>query len=110
MTNTNVNPNAPSNRTMSGSNGTDSRAGMARANAAHSAGSANNRSRHARSNGAASARDNMADQLNGQSLQAANQGRPYSPGGAGMGGSNAAGGMSAPTHSAGGATPGGGSK
>ena len=51
-----------------------------------------------------------ADLVYGQSLQAANQGRPFSAGGAGMGGSNAAGGMSAPTNSAGGATPGGGSK
>jgi hypothetical protein len=52
----------------------------------------------------------MADQLNGQSLQAANQGRPYNVGGAGMGGSNAGGGMSAPTAAAGSATPGGGNK
>jgi hypothetical protein len=37
--------------------------------------------------GGRSSQDNMADQLNGQSLQAAMQGRPFSAGGAGAGGS-----------------------
>ena len=34
--------------------------------------------------GKASSQDNMADQLNGQSLQAATQGHPFSAGGTGM--------------------------
>jgi hypothetical protein len=36
----------------------------------------------------ASAQDNIADQLNAQSLQATQQGRTFSAGGSNMGGSN----------------------
>ena len=42
---------------------------------------------HSAQSGGRSSQDNMADQLNGQSLQAAMQGRPFSAGGAGIGGS-----------------------
>ena len=102
----NMNRNGAANRgNAMGSNGTDSRAGMARSDDARMS----NRSRSARSSGAASARDNMADQLNGQSLQAATQGRPYSAGSSDMGGSTG-GRMSAPNAAAGASSPQGGSK
>jgi hypothetical protein len=42
---------------------------------------------HSARSGGRGSQDNMADQLNGQSLQAAMQGRPFNAGGAGMGGS-----------------------
>jgi hypothetical protein len=42
---------------------------------------------HSARSGGRGSQDNMADQLNGQSLQAAMQGRPFSAGGAGIGGS-----------------------
>ena len=42
---------------------------------------------HSARSGGRSSQDSMADQLNGQSLQAAMQGRPFSAGGAGIGGS-----------------------
>jgi hypothetical protein len=85
--------------------GTDSRAGMARSNAARASTGTGHGMRSNRSRGMASAQDNMADQLNAQSLQATQQGHTYSAGGADMGGA-----MSAPNAAAGSSTPGGGNK
>jgi hypothetical protein len=85
-----------------GSDSTDSRAGMARSDTARHA---NNGTHSGRSSGMASAQDNVADQLNGQSLQAAEQGHAYDAGAANMGS-----GMSAPPPAAGQASPGGGSR
>jgi hypothetical protein len=66
--------------------GASGKPGTMHHNATHASTGTGHGTHSARSGGRGS-QDNMADQLNGQSLQAAMQGRPFSAGGAGMGGS-----------------------